>query len=91
MRLIIKEYKPRQCCTDKLLKKVRALGFDTDGYVRSMEEILKSNGFGLPKEYFEDDSQYFHFMINYKWIRFYLNYADALAEEIILLKELNLL
>ena len=89
--LKVREYKPRQCCTDKLLKELRALDFKTDGYIRSLEEILKSKGFGLPVELIDEDGeQYFHFMVNYKWIRYYLNYADALANEIILLKELNL-
>lgn len=86
--LIVKEYVPRQCCTDKLLKKVRALGFDTDGYVRSLEQILKEKDFGLP--ILAEDIG-FNFMINYKYIRYYLNYADALAEEIILLNKLELI
>ena len=81
----------RKVCTDKLLKQLRALGFDTDGYVRSLEAILKSNGFGLPKEHLEDNIHYYHFMINYKWIRYYLNYADALSHEILLLRKLELI
>ncbi len=82
-----KEIIPRRCCTDIRLKQLRKAGFKTDGYDRSLEDILQDKGFGLPIK----DDEYFTFMINHKYIRYYLNYADCLAEEILLLHELNMI
>jgi len=50
--------------------------------------ILKDQDFGLPSGNDEDG---FGFMVNYKYIRIYLTYADALAEEILFLYKLNIL
>ncbi len=87
--IIFKKYReePRLICTDDRLKKLRALGFDTDGYRHSMENILRDKGFGLPKY----NGDHFNFMVNHKYVRSYLNYSDALAEEILLLHKLKLL
>jgi len=84
----ITEYIPRRICTDDRLKKLRKLGFNTNGYERSLEAILKDQDFGLPSGNDEDG---FGFMVNYKYIRIYLTYADALAEEILFLYKLNIL
>jgi len=82
-----KEYIPRRCCTDILLKKLRAVGIKTTGYDRDMEPILKDKGFGLPIQ----EEEYWHFMVNHKYQRYCLNYSDALAEELLFLNQLNLL
>lgn len=89
--MIFKKYtvEPREVCVDLLLKKLRAAKFDTDGYIRSMEVILKKEGFGLPS-WFEDPVG-FGFTINARFTRFYLNYADSLAQEILLLHKLGML
>lgn len=78
---------PRMVCEDRLLKKLRNSGFKTNGYSRGMEKILTSKGFGLPVQ--GEDG--FCFTISNKWFRSYLNYADALAQEILLLLDLKLL
>ena len=83
----LKYIEERRVCSDKLLKQLRKEGFDTTGYDRSLEKILLDKDFGLPK--IDDNNEYFHFMINYKWIRYYLNYADALSHEILLLRKLE--
>ena len=89
--MIFKKYtvEPRGVCEDHLLKRLLADKFKTDGYVRSMEAILKDKGFGLPV--WLEDLEGFGFTINNKYTRVYLNYADALAEEILLLHELGMI
>ncbi len=77
----------RRVCTNARLKLLRKAGFKTDGYDHSLESILQDKGFGLPVK----DGEYFVFTVNYKWMRMYLNYADALAEEILLLRELKMI
>lgn len=87
MPLPIKEEIPRCICADHLHKKLRSIGLDTDGYEYSLENILKVRGFGLPTK--EDNM--FGFMVNFKYTKLYLNYADALAHEILFLNELGIL
>ena len=82
-----KEIIPRRCCTDKLLKQLKKAGFQTLGYENGLEDILTEKGFGLPVK----DGDYFTFTVNHKYMRLYLNYSDALAQEILLLRELKLL
>ena len=77
----------RRVCTDSRLKLLRKAGFKTDGYDHSLESILQDKGFGLPVK----DGDSYTFTIESKWMRSYLNRADALAEEILLLRELKLL
>lgn len=73
---------PRKFCTDKLLKELRKIGVKTDGYIYSMEAVLKNNGYMNPAMEQQGDSTYFGFSID-GYIRLYLNYADACAEKII--------
>jgi hypothetical protein len=89
--MILKKYtvEPRSICEDFLLKKLLAANFKTDGYTRSMESILKKKGFGLPV--WSDEPEGFGFTINNRYTRYYLNYADALANEILLLRDLNMI
>ena len=82
-----KEVITRRVCTDARLKLLRKAGFNTDGYEHSLKSILQDKGFGLPVK----QGEHFTFTVNYKWTRMYLNYADALAEEILLLRELKLI
>ncbi len=77
----------RRVCTDARLKLLRKAGFKTDGYDHSLESILQDKGFGLPVK----DGDSYTFTIESKWMRSYLNRADALAEEILLLRELKML
>lgn len=85
----LKYREERRVCTDKLLKRLRKEGFDTNGYDRSMEKILTDKRFGLP--ILEPEGEYFGFTINHKYQRYYLNRADALAEEILLLRKLGMI
>lgn len=82
-----KEIIPRRVCTDNRLKLLRKAGFNTNGYEHSLKSILQDKGFGLPVKY----GEHFVFTVNNKYTRMYLNYADALSEEILLLRELKLL
>ena len=76
----------RRVCTNNRLKLLRKSGFKTNGDEHHLESILQDKGFGLPVK----DGEHFSFTVDYKWMRMYLNYADALAEEILLLRELKL-
>ena len=80
------EHIPNQVCDQKYFRKLRNLGFNTDGYIASLEKILTDNGFGLPTPC----NGGFGFLVNYKYIKIYIHYVDALACEIIFLKELKL-
>ena len=82
-----KEIIPRRVCTDNRLKLLRKAGFKTNGYEHGLEDILQDKGFGLPVK----QDEHFVFTVNYKWMRMYLNYTDALAEEILLLRKLKLI
>ena len=82
-----KEIIPRRVCTDARLKLLRKAGFKTYGYEHALENFLRDKGFGLPVK----DGDSYTFTIESKWTRSYLNYADSLSEEILLLRELKLL
>ena len=79
---------PRQYCTPDLLGRVRCLGYKTDGYVRSLEKIVKDKGFNLPGKNDEDTHYGFR---HGNIMRLYLNYCDAVANEIIFLHEQKLI
>ena len=91
MPLPVKEYIPRECCTDVLLKRLRAAKLDTDGYVYSLEKILLERRFNLPCAT-EDDYKrpYFGYLFQNK-VRLYLNYADTLANCILELHDAGIL
>lgn len=82
-----KEIVPRKCCTEDRLKRLKKAGFKTLGYENGLEDILKDKGFGLPVK----DGDSYTFTIDSKWVRSYFNRADALASEILLLRELKLI
>ena len=77
----------RRVCTDSRLRLLRKAGFKTYGDEHHLKSILQEKGFGLPVKY----EEHFVFTVNNKYTRMYLVYADALAEEILLLRELKLL
>lgn len=81
---------PRQYCTPELLKSVRCLGHKTDGYIRSLEKIILDKGFNLPVTEEINEKMYYGFRYG-KTVRLYLNYCDAVANEIIFLHEQNLI
>jgi len=87
MALKITESIPRDICTDDLLKRLRKAGFKTHGYSHHLEKILIDKEFGLPSE----DEECWGFTVEHKYVRLYLNYADALANEILLLNELKMI
>lgn len=81
---------PRQYCTPELLNRVRCLGHKTDGYVRSLEKIIKDLGFNLPGSEEEEQRTYYGFRHG-NIMRLYVNYCDAVANEIIFLHEKELI
>lgn len=87
------EYIPRRRCTKERLLKLKEYDIKTTGYDRDMERIILSYGYGLPSLVNDEESvvqEQYGFRLK-EYVRITLNYSDALAEELILLKELNLL
>jgi len=92
MAVTYKEYVPRRVCTDERLNKLKKYNIETTGYDRDMERIIKNYGYGLPTKASKetDVDECYGFKLK-QYVRITLNYADCLAEELLLLKELNLL
>jgi hypothetical protein len=92
----------RKVCHAHHLRKLKKLGYKTDGDEKSLESIITSAGFKLPgfvvekTKAFNDDGdvvdderiQYGFMCEGRIWV--YYNYADSLAGEIIVLNELKL-
>ena len=79
---------PRRSCRKDLHDKLRKLGVKTSGSDTDLERIITKAGFGLPTKV---DDNYFGFVLDGKWVRLCFNYADCLAELLILLKSLKLI
>lgn len=78
-------------CTDDRLKILRTLGYKTNGYSTELEEIIKNLGFNLPTQGVDDYNE-IRFGFRHKgYLAEYLNYADALAEELIFIYEHKLI
>jgi len=87
MPYIVTQNPIRRSCRKELHIKLKDLGVKTSGSDTHMESIIKKAGFGLPSVHGEQ----FGFILYGKWVRLCFNYADCLAEELILLKKLDLL
>jgi len=86
----VEEHRRRVCSAD-YLRKLKKLGYGTDGDEGSLEAIIRSKGYGLPGSTKESgDEIYFGFIIN-THVFMHFNYADSLANEIIQLHNFNLL
>lgn len=88
MPLTTMTIRPRRTCRKDLYDKLWSLGIKTSGSDTDMERIITKAGFGLPTIY---DANYFGFLLYGKYIRLCFNYADCLAEELILLKQLKII
>jgi hypothetical protein len=89
--LKITEHIPRNICTPERLIRLKKAGFDTDGQINSLESILSEKGFNLPTETTDDyERTYFGFRHD-KYLKMFLNYADATAEEILFLREMKMI
>jgi len=78
----------RRSCRKDLHDKLKALGVKTSGSDTNLEYIIKKAGFKFPEYY---DKDYYGFVLDGKWVRLCFNYADCLAEELILIKQLGFL
>jgi hypothetical protein len=88
MVLKITEEPIRRKCSDELIEILKSVGISTSGEHDDLKSIIISNGFGLPSVY---DDNYFGFVLEWKWVRLCFNYCDCMAEEVLLLKKLNLI
>ena len=87
----MEEKQERMVCTDELRKKLVKLGYKTSGYANELEEIITNLGFNLPK-YHEDEFGTVRFGFRRRqYVEEYLNYADALAHELIFIYEHKLI
>jgi hypothetical protein len=91
MALKVTESIPRRVCRDEFLKKLRASGVDTDGYEYSLEPFVLNAGYKLPtpcdkKQEYES----FVFCVG-KYTQVWINYSDALANQVLLLSKLGFL
>lgn len=77
----------RRSCRKELHDKLKDLGVKTSGSDTHLESIITKAGYKLPSAH----GEHFGFVLYGKWVRLCFNYADCLAEELILLKQLNLL
>jgi len=78
----------REVCTEDRVNKLVAAGMNTSGNYAEMEKFLTDRGFGLPVR---DKSMSFVFCLNHKYMYSFFNYADCLAEEILLLYRLKMI
>lgn len=85
--LKVTENIPAQFCTPERLEHLNKAGVKTNGSISELEEIIVKNGFKLPGEVKDG----FGFILNKKFTRIYINYVDAMAEEIILLIEFEMI
>lgn len=90
--LKITEQAPVISCSQERIDKLNSIGFTTTGYIDQLQELVVKNGFNLPSE----DNECFGFVLHgtrskKTYTRIYLNFVDAMAEEILLLHEEGML
>lgn len=86
MAILPKEENIRQLPTNELQDKLKPIIGDVTPYIPMLERIIKGWGFRTPGwEYFGDELYYgFYETINgITYTRLYMDYVDALAEEIL--------
>lgn len=88
----VTEQVPTEFCRQEYTDKLNSIGFTTTGYIDQLQELVVKNGFNLPSE----DNECFGFVLHgtrskKTYTRIYLNFVDAMAEEILLLHEEGML
>ena len=97
---------PHQCSPGRM-ERMKELGIKTSGMDKDMERLIKNAGYGLPSKNVKHipelpegsnepvptprENYGFIFRNHQAYTRITLTYVDALAEELILLKELELI
>lgn len=92
MNYKVTEQVPREICRIEYIDKLNSIGIHTNGHIDQLKELTVKNGFKTPSE----DNEYFGFILTSsatwkKYTRIFLNLADAMAEEILLLHEEGML
>ena len=90
MPLNVTEHVPRTVCRPDLIQRLKDEGFDTDGSNAQLEAIVLKKGYNLPSEHEELGTTYYGFR-HEKYIRMYLCYVDSVAEEILFLREMEMI
>jgi len=80
---------PAEFCTPERQKRLNKAGCDTNGHIVQLETILTENGFKLPQLVFDDYGQNYHRFQFENYNLIFIEYADCLAESILLLKKLE--
>lgn len=80
-------YIPPEYCTFERLERLHEAGFDTEGYIEHLKEIITQAGYPLPSQ----EGEHYGFVFNQKYTRLYLTLVDAMAEEILMLKQFKMI
>lgn len=88
--LKVTENIPPEYCTFERLERLKAAGFQTDGHIDKLKEIIKESGYPLPSQEGEHYGFVFHtpFKDGEKeqvFTRLYLTRVDSFAELILML------
>lgn len=78
---------PPEYCTFERLERLKQAGFTTNGNIDQLKEIIKESGYPLPSQ----EGEHYGFVFNQKYTRLYINRVDAMAEEILMLKEFGMI
>ena len=78
---------PPEYCTFERLEKLKQAGFETDGHIDQLKQIIVDSGYPLPSH----EGEHYGFVFNQKYTRLYLTLVDAMAEEILMLKEFKMI
>ena len=78
---------PRTTCTPERLIRLFEAGYDTDGQIHSLEDIVVKSGYCLPTEHTDDYGRTCFGFRHEQYVKMFLNYTDAVAEEILFLHE----
>lgn len=82
-----KEETPIDYCTFERLERLKQAGFDTDGHIDQLRDIIVKNGYPLPSQ----EGEHYGFIFMQKYTRLYLTRVDAFAELILMLKEYKMI
>ena len=83
----VTEQVPPEYCAYELIEQLKQAGFDTDGHIDQLMNIIAKNGFNMPTEH----ENCYGFIFMKKYTRIYIHFADACANEILMLHEFGMI
>ena len=82
-----KEETPIDYCTFERLERLKQAGFDTDGHIDQLRDIIVKNGYPLPSQ----EGEHYGFIFMQKKKKKKKKRVDAFAELILMLKEYKMI